>query len=175
MHFLAFWILRPNAWLRCCCCKMKKRKSVSCLNGKLLSAGATTAITAYAGSTAKPAKILLDLTFILHCKQKSSLIYFCTEEYLHLPLLCSTRGSPLETITSCPLAGKVTVLMRHLLERQALTVRLGSLRKEGRNWINNEISQVPSSRALRLRLLTRLTMSVLCLSEHCHSTAFCQH
>lgn len=71
--------------------------------------------------------------------------------------------------------------MRQLLGRQVPTLHLDSLRKEDRNGINNEISQAPSSRTLRLGLLTRLrekacsTMSALYLSEYCDSAAFRQH
>lgn len=40
------------------------------------------------------------------------------------------KNSCLKDIVSCPLAGKVTLLMRQLLERQVPTVHLEHLRKE---------------------------------------------
>lgn len=71
--------------------------------------------------------------------------------------------------------------MRQLLEREVSTVHLDGLRKVDRKGINNEISEAPSSRAIRLDLLTRLTgkahstISMRYPSAYWDSADFCQH
>lgn len=140
MHFLGFWILRPNAWLCCQCCKTQRAFLAKTANFFLQQKLQQQLHIQEMLESLWGYSLIWDIHSVLTTMGAEMLLLLLFELFLHVRMSGFTCRAVLYqklfSQSHRPLAGKGTTLMRWMLERQVPTAHLDRLRKGDGNGIN---------------------------------------
>lgn len=180
MHFLGFWILRPNPWLYCLCCTTQRVFLARTANFFLQEKLQQPLHIQEMLESLRGCSLIWDIHSVLTVVWAEMLLLF--ELFLHVRISafpCTavlTRNSSLKAMALF-LGWKGTTLKAGLLQRQAPTAHLAGLQKEmGINkWMSQVKQQGPQIRSDYRTYRKSSQHNIPAVpSEHCDS-AFCQH